>query len=77
MISLILMNLMFDLGVILLGEIRCLSLLGSKGLSYFKNQHTMNSNTRFLKHSTLLSLSVTFLLTSFCRYQCFHLFFLF
>ena len=31
-ITLILMNLMFDLGVILLGEITCLSLLGVKGL---------------------------------------------
>ena len=31
-ISLILLNSMFDLGVILLGEIRCLSLLGVKGL---------------------------------------------
>ena len=31
-ITLILMNLMFDLGVILLGEITCLSLLRVKGL---------------------------------------------
>ena len=31
-ISLILINFMFDVGVILLGEITCLSLLGVKGL---------------------------------------------
>ena len=33
-ISFTLMTLMFELGVILLGEIRCLSLLGFKGLKY-------------------------------------------
>ena len=33
-ISFTLMTLMFELGVILLGEIRCLSLQGLKGLKY-------------------------------------------
>ena len=33
-ISFTLMTLMFELGVILLGEIRCLSLRGFKGLKY-------------------------------------------
>ena len=33
MISFILMDLMFDLGVLLLGEIQCLSLRGVRGLN--------------------------------------------